>query len=487
MTLIAPRTDNLQNIRENTNNYQDLQQEQDYRDSEFARMVRADSTEDNTENNRTVEQRETRQEKDTKALAVPEENKTEQQEKQEKPEKPEPEILKTSETVTSENAGQRTRQTAEPDNRETVLKDEAVQPTEDGEVVSPGFEQNAVQEEEPQRKNSEKDSISTHKEGLEIEDAVTLEQNSQKDAFNQKPVEASENFQNGVPDNEAEQAQGAVKTMESNRRSAGMINNNQNSSNEPANFIGKADQVKSGEEKNRGTRTASKQEGPELRSQAEQEDVKVRVSDKRNTNMDARGQNSQENNSNANTGFDQSIRENTVASNDGSADARNVSFMQVETESANMSNTKDVPVAQSLRNAFEGKTNNRIAKQAGFILKNNDTGEIRLMLKPESLGKVRIRLDMQDNRIAGRIFVENINVREAMEQNLQSLQRAFQEEGFQLESLDVFVDSEETGSEGSRDEEQNNNGADRSAREFEANVPEAEEITAWDGHINLVV
>lgn len=88
---------------------------------------------------------------------------------------------------------------------------------------------------------------------------------------------------------------------------------------------------------------------------------------------------------------------------------------------------------------LKGSANGEIVKQAGIILKNNNSGEIRLVLKPEKLGNVRIKLNLQDNNIVGKIIVENINVKEVFEHNLESLHRAFRQEGFQTSGLEVSV------------------------------------------------
>ena len=97
---------------------------------------------------------------------------------------------------------------------------------------------------------------------------------------------------------------------------------------------------------------------------------------------------------------------------------------------------------------LRGNANGEIVKQAGIILKNNNSGEIRLVLKPEKLGNVRIKLNLQDNNIVGKIIVENINVKEVFEHNLESLHRAFRQEGFQTSGLEVSVGGGEQKGEG---------------------------------------
>ncbi len=92
-----------------------------------------------------------------------------------------------------------------------------------------------------------------------------------------------------------------------------------------------------------------------------------------------------------------------------------------------------------LRQALHEHLNGDIVRAARLVIRNRDSGEIRLHLKPESLGSVRISLQMQDGHIAGRIIVDNQTVREAFEQNLASLQRAFQESGLEASGVEVSV------------------------------------------------
>ncbi|MDR1933510.1 MAG: flagellar hook-length control protein FliK [Spirochaetales bacterium] len=95
--------------------------------------------------------------------------------------------------------------------------------------------------------------------------------------------------------------------------------------------------------------------------------------------------------------------------------------------------------ASGLLRRMREEANAQIVKSARFILTDKNEGEIRLVLKPESLGEVRIRLSMQDNLIGGRIFVENESVREVFEQNMPNLSSAFRESGFEMGSMNVSV------------------------------------------------
>ncbi len=92
----------------------------------------------------------------------------------------------------------------------------------------------------------------------------------------------------------------------------------------------------------------------------------------------------------------------------------------------------------------EGGTRD-LAKNIRFVLKDNNQGEIKLILKPEALGKVRIHLNLEENNIVGKIIVENNSVKQVFQNNLAELTRALEESGFDSASLDVSVGGGETG------------------------------------------
>ncbi len=88
---------------------------------------------------------------------------------------------------------------------------------------------------------------------------------------------------------------------------------------------------------------------------------------------------------------------------------------------------------------LQERLNPEIVKRAGIIVRDGGRGEIRLDIKPEHLGNVRIRVSLEDSNIVGKIFVENSSIRNIFEQNLQNLQRSFREHGFETASLEVTV------------------------------------------------
>jgi flagellar protein FlbC len=88
---------------------------------------------------------------------------------------------------------------------------------------------------------------------------------------------------------------------------------------------------------------------------------------------------------------------------------------------------------------FQDNTQGDFIRSARLVLKNEGQGEIRLMLRPEELGSVRIKMELADNRITGRIIVDTPQARETLEQNLPGLYKALRDSGFESASLDVAV------------------------------------------------
>jgi flagellar hook-length control protein FliK len=66
-----------------------------------------------------------------------------------------------------------------------------------------------------------------------------------------------------------------------------------------------------------------------------------------------------------------------------------------------------------------------------IVLRENNTGTIRLTLHPETLGNVRISLELgSDRKISGRIVVDSKEAYDAFSENLSGLSDAFREGGF---------------------------------------------------------
>jgi flagellar hook-length control protein FliK len=89
--------------------------------------------------------------------------------------------------------------------------------------------------------------------------------------------------------------------------------------------------------------------------------------------------------------------------------------------------------------SFEQRFIPEVVKQTGIVLKNGGEGEIRLVLKPENLGSLRIRLSLGESSLEGRIVVDNNSVKELVESSLDNLKNALRMEGYQTANLEVSV------------------------------------------------
>lgn len=92
-------------------------------------------------------------------------------------------------------------------------------------------------------------------------------------------------------------------------------------------------------------------------------------------------------------------------------------------------------MAERMRDAWNGE----IVQSAHIVLKDGDSGIIRLRLKPESLGNVKIELNLSENNISGRIVVESDAAKNAFERNMNELADAFKQGGFDSATLQVSV------------------------------------------------
>jgi hypothetical protein len=92
-----------------------------------------------------------------------------------------------------------------------------------------------------------------------------------------------------------------------------------------------------------------------------------------------------------------------------------------------------------LAREFHQNLNGDIVRQASIMVKDGGEGTIRLSLKPESLGMVKVRLEMAENKITGRIIVESNEALRAFEKELHSLEQAFRDSGFAGASLDMAL------------------------------------------------
>ncbi|MBR6079492.1 MAG: flagellar hook-length control protein FliK [Treponema sp.] len=87
-------------------------------------------------------------------------------------------------------------------------------------------------------------------------------------------------------------------------------------------------------------------------------------------------------------------------------------------------------------------------KAGSILLKDNNTGSINMVLKPENLGNVKVSLELSDKILSGQIVVQSREAYEAFRQNMDTLKQAFQNNGFENANLNLVL-AENAGSNGS--------------------------------------
>jgi len=108
---------------------------------------------------------------------------------------------------------------------------------------------------------------------------------------------------------------------------------------------------------------------------------------------------------------------------------------------------------QLLTRELQGDLSADIVKQAAIVLRDGGEGTIKLSLKPETLGKVKIHLEMAENRISGRIIVESEEALRAFEREIHSLEQSFRDSGFEA-SLNAALDYRNDGQQWKEEEVQ---------------------------------
>jgi hypothetical protein len=92
-------------------------------------------------------------------------------------------------------------------------------------------------------------------------------------------------------------------------------------------------------------------------------------------------------------------------------------------------------LARELHQNFNGD----IVRHASMALHDGGEGTIKITLKPESLGNVKIRLEMTENKITGHIVVESKEALNAFRKEIASLEQAFRDSGFTNADLNLSL------------------------------------------------
>lgn len=121
---------------------------------------------------------------------------------------------------------------------------------------------------------------------------------------------------------------------------------------------------------------------------------------------------------------------------------------------------KDSAFASMLSSEIKANTGDFV-KNGMITLRDNNRGTINLVLHPEELGNVKIRLELSDSIITGRIIVASEEAYGAFKDNIESLRQAFLSQGFDNAGFELSWAGSENGS-----EQNGQNGGEKNPRGF---------------------
>ena len=141
-------------------------------------------------------------------------------------------------------------------------------------------------------------------------------------------------------------------------------------------------------------------------------------------------------------------------------------------------------LARELHQNFNGD----IVRHASMALRDGGEGTIKIALRPESLGNVKIRLEMTENKITGHIVVESEEALNAFRKELSSLERAFRDSGFTSADLNLSLTYDGQGGAQEQEESSFNQAAASSRYEssFEQDSLPVDVFFGRNGSINML-
>lgn len=97
--------------------------------------------------------------------------------------------------------------------------------------------------------------------------------------------------------------------------------------------------------------------------------------------------------------------------------------------------------SQHIQSFLKNEGNKEFVQQAKLILQDNKKGEIKLLLNPKEFGEVKLNFNLEDNKIVGKILVMSEVAKDALQKNMDNLERQFNHAGYEVGGFFVSVDS----------------------------------------------
>ena len=181
---------------------------------------------------------------------------------------------------------------------------------------------------------------------------------------------------------------------------------------------------------------------------------------------------------------------NNAQNNTGSVfqigtDVKTETEMEIQLPSGNSTEQ----ASKALSDRLEAAEGNEIVKNIKIVLDKAGSGEININLKPDNLGRVKIKMHLDNNRLVGRIIVESSAAHEAFKSAMEGLQMRLVESGFNAADLELAWDnnSGNFSDNSNTDKKGQYRNYKEVIREIDNSVPAASISPESSGQINLVV
>ena len=167
-------------------------------------------------------------------------------------------------------------------------------------------------------------------------------------------------------------------------------------------------------------------------------------------------------------------------------DAKDNSMLSQQDQSSNKF-TESVAASKEKENTpefLQTKTLDQIVKKA-VVQINNGQNEVKIELKPEFLGQVRMQIATENNLVTVRVLAEFPIVKEMIENNLHQLKADLQQQGLEVDKLEVSVSNDSKHNRQARENTEggSENSSEENGQEADANdgAPSVQRVNKWGG------